>query len=103
MKMHLKRGLLAAIAMAGLASASVPAQAADVSIGLSLGSPYYYAPPPPRHYETHVVYEEPVYYETQVVRERHYCPQHRVYYRYQNQHVHYRHHHRHHRHHRHGR
>ena len=92
------------IAVAGLAAvslaATVPAQAhTDLAIGLTLGAPgYAYAPPPPRYYEStvvyeepRVVYEEPVYYETRprVVYERRYCPPRRVY----RERVYYRHHH----------
>ena len=79
--MKTKRYWLAAIALATLAVTAVPAQAhTDVSVGLSLGTPYYYAPP--RHYEPAVVYEEPTYYEPEVVyyHERRYCPPHRVHY-----------------------
>jgi hypothetical protein len=100
MNLNLRRGMIAAGALAALGFAVAPAQAkADVSIGVSLGSPYYYAPPPPppRYYESRVVYEEP-YYETRVVHERHYYPSQHVYYRHDH-----RHHHRHHRHHRHCR
>jgi hypothetical protein len=96
MKPNLKRGLIAAAAIATLAFAATPAQAgADLAIGVTLGSPYYYAPPPPppAYYETRVVYEEPVYYERRVVYEHEWCPHHRAYH---GAHVHHRHHRHHH-------
>ncbi len=89
----------AAVGAVGLAAVPAQAQAADISLGVTLGGPaYYYAPPPPRYYERTVVYEEPVYYapRTRVVYESHYCPRHHVYHRSPRGHarVHYRHEHR---------
>jgi hypothetical protein len=90
----------AVLAAVGIATLPAKAQAADISLGVTLGGPAYYYEPAPRHYSHTVVYEEPAYYyeeRPRVVYERVWCPGHRVYHRGPRGHVHV--HHRHHRHH----
>lgn len=55
-----KRALLASVLLLGLGFAALPARAhSDVSFGLSIGSPYYYAAP-----RAHYYYEPAPYYST---------------------------------------
>lgn len=75
-KMFGKRAILASVLLLGLGFAALPARAgSDVSLGISIGSPYYY-PSYSRGYYHHA--PAPYYSSTYVYRDRHYgrhyCP-----------------------------